>query len=325
LSEALEHIVSFDSRVLRTLRALFLEPGELSRAFHQGYTQRYVPAVRLYFFVSLIFFLTLSATHIAIFQLELTPVSARYITDAKGQVLQQKDGATKVVPGLKADQNGIVHAGEDWEGQAQSLLGKKADGSEVGSVDVDTRFFAPVTSADPRKSALARSILDKDYERMLVDPSGAPRVKLAFGRDPKHIMETLASDPAAINHPLMEWIPRVLFILLPAFALLLMIFYWRQRAAFYFVDHLVFTLNVFSFGFAAILLGMGLARFISGGNAVFLVSCAIFLHLLVAMKRFYGQGWGWTAVKFALVSLSYGIFFFGPAVVGVFLASVLSV
>ena len=70
LHDLLTDIASFDSRVLRTIRALFLQPGELPVAFREGRTQRYVPPIRLYLFVSLIFFLFLSVTNIAIFQLE---------------------------------------------------------------------------------------------------------------------------------------------------------------------------------------------------------------------------------------------------------------
>ena len=55
----IEDIVSFDSRILRTARALLFQPGELPRAFREGRTRRYVPAMRLYFFVSLIFFVIL--------------------------------------------------------------------------------------------------------------------------------------------------------------------------------------------------------------------------------------------------------------------------
>jgi len=325
ISEALEHIVSFDSRVLRTVRALFLAPGELSLAFHQGRTQRYVPAVRLYFFVSLIFFLTLSATHTAIFQMEWAPVTVRYFGDGNGKVLKEKNGETEVLRGVKADKNGVVSKDIGWDGDAVSLLGTKADGHPVTGLDLQPHFFAPVSSADPKRSAVARSILDKNYEEIMVDPAGQQRVKLWLGRDPKRILETLASNPAAINGPLMEWIPRVLFLLLPAFALLLTVFYWRQKAGFYFVDHLVFSLNVFSFGFATILLGIGLARFIDGGNAVFITILVIFIHILLAMKRFYRQGWGWTVAKFALVTFSYGVVFLGPALVGIFLISFLNV
>jgi hypothetical protein len=73
LRDLIQDIASFDSRVLRTIGALFLRPGELTAAFREGRTQRYVPPIRLYLFISLIFFLFLSVSNIAIVQLEVGP------------------------------------------------------------------------------------------------------------------------------------------------------------------------------------------------------------------------------------------------------------
>ena len=55
LHDFVKDIASFDSRILRTARALLFKPGELPLAFREGRTQPYVPAVRLYLFVSLLF------------------------------------------------------------------------------------------------------------------------------------------------------------------------------------------------------------------------------------------------------------------------------
>ncbi len=69
-------LINFASRILRTARALLFEPGELPKAFREGRTVPYVPSIRLYLFVSLIFFVALSLTGIAIVQLQVkaTPV-----------------------------------------------------------------------------------------------------------------------------------------------------------------------------------------------------------------------------------------------------------
>src|SRR5690348_14116488 len=65
----IEDIASFDSRIMRTGWALLARPGELASAFREGRTQRYLPALRLYLFVSLIFFVVLSTTNLALVQL----------------------------------------------------------------------------------------------------------------------------------------------------------------------------------------------------------------------------------------------------------------
>jgi hypothetical protein len=139
------------------------------------------------------------------------------------------------------------------------------------------------------------------------------------------MLRTLAVNPTAINGPLTEWIPRVLFVLLPVFAVVLALFYWRQRNDYYFVDHLVFSLNMHSFAFAMILVAVILGRVITGGAAAEIALLAIAFYLFLAMKRFYRQGWVWTAVKFALVSFVYGAFFLAPALLGILLASLLNI
>jgi hypothetical protein len=279
LYDLITDIASFDSRILRTVRALFLKPGELSTAFREGRTQRYVPPIRLYLFVSLIFFLFLSTTNIAIVQLELAAATG-----------------------------------------PQAAAGKDTNASPGGNggLDVKPHFFSPVLTARPPLSTDMKRVIDRD------------RASLAKAADPDksrrliQMMEALASEPAAINRPLTDWIPRVLFILLPAFALVLALFYWRQRKEVFFVDHLVFSLGIHSFVFATILIAIILAQFLDRGLVLLATLGVNWLYLILAMKRFYRQGWGWTLGKFFLVSTVYGIVFLLPAVGGIFAVSLLN-
>ena len=320
LHDLIADIASFDSRILRTLRALFFQPGELALAFRQGRTQRYVPPIRLYLFTSLIFFLTLSLAHIAIFQLQLTVSTKRYVTNASGQVLEVKDGATTVLPGVKADTSGKVIADPR---ENHPLIGQKVDGRSVPDVSAAPLFFAPKREANPAAAPGVQKFLE--LEGLNPGQPGASKLKLAGNRDPRRMLETLATDPAAINGPLTEWITRMLFVLLPVYALVLAILYWRQRSQFYFVDHLVFSLNAFSFIFAVSLMAIIAAQFGAGGTVASLSLGAVWLYFLLAMKRFYGQSWGWTVGKFLLTSLLFGVFALGPALTGVFVAALLNI
>ncbi len=60
---AAEDLTHADSRVWRTLNALLLRPGYLTREFLNGRRARYLPPVRLYLVISVMFFLWASATH----------------------------------------------------------------------------------------------------------------------------------------------------------------------------------------------------------------------------------------------------------------------
>ena len=60
---AAEDLTHADSRLWRTLGALLLRPGYLTRQFLEGRRARYLPPVRLYLVISVLFFLWASATH----------------------------------------------------------------------------------------------------------------------------------------------------------------------------------------------------------------------------------------------------------------------
>src|SRR5215469_10963942 len=61
--EATEDLTHTDSRLWRTLGALLFRPGYLTREFLAGRRARYLPPVRLYLVISVLFFLWASATH----------------------------------------------------------------------------------------------------------------------------------------------------------------------------------------------------------------------------------------------------------------------
>ena len=63
LQEATEDLTHADSRLWRTLGALLFRPGFLTREFLDGRRARYLPPVRLYLVLSVLFFMWASVTH----------------------------------------------------------------------------------------------------------------------------------------------------------------------------------------------------------------------------------------------------------------------
>lgn len=60
VAEAVESLTHADSRLWRTLAALLLRPGFLTREFFAGRRVRYLPPVRLYLVISVLFFVVAS-------------------------------------------------------------------------------------------------------------------------------------------------------------------------------------------------------------------------------------------------------------------------
>lgn len=300
LHHFLGELGSFDSRVLRTAIALLVRPGELPLSFHQGRTRPYMPAVRLYLFVSLLFFLTLSLTGIALFQIELREVPNAYTVRAL------PNGGIVVVS------NG--HAGSPIPAAVTHKISDKSLSPGVHSgLNTQLHFFSPIGRFHQQLTPEAWADLAKIKADVLHAVGNNPHGWMA--RNALATIEKLARDPAALNGPLTTWIPRVFFLLLPLFAILLAIFYLRQRKKFYFVDHLVFSLSVHSFVFAILIVAIGAAQVLAGGSVAKLFFLVIAVYLFVALKRFYGQGWVITGFKFAALSFVYVVFFLVPALV----------
>ena len=313
--DLISDIASFDSRILRTAKALLFQPGELPRAFHEGRTRPYVPALRLYFFVSLVFFLILGGFNIAIMQLQVVATPLKVTYDANGKAYIHNPAYDPSDP----DQRNLPKL---------IPLPRQEANDRAGHYNFSTRvyFFAPIGAHRSTLPPDALARLDRARSRVdsalagQTDAKKKARARAARGWIDKHVfggMARLAANPAALNEPLTTWIPRILFLLLPLYALLLAAFYWRQRKKFYLVDHLTFSLSVHTFTFVALIVAAGLAQVLSGGLVFWFFLGSIGIYVLLSIRRFYRQSWFWSVVKTLCISGIYTILFLLPALGGI--------
>jgi len=314
-------LVNFDSRILRTARALLLAPGELPTAFREGRTQPYVPPIRLYFFVTLVFFVLLSIDNIAILQIEVsaTPVPVTWIKGnpfVPNSAYQHVSKAAQLE--MKEDNDPDVRK---YTSPLVPISREKAL-RPGGVFDYSTQmhYFAPIGNYHSKLTQMQR-------DRLLLNDlsdSKDPKERKAFGWLKTNIngfIARIAADPAALNEPLTTWIPRALFLLLPLYALLVGLFHVRRRKNYFLVDHLVFSLSVHTFAFVVLTVAVLLSQILAGEIILWLVFGTIAVYIFVAMKQFYRQGWFLTAVKFVCISGTYVVFFLLPAVAAVFILS----
>lgn len=316
-----EDIASFDSRIMRTGWALVLRPGELASAFREGRTQRYLPALRLYLFVSLIFFLVLGATNLALMQLVVVATPTK-ITWINGQAYvpnpayDKDDSDTHFMPKMmKMDNKKALKPGGHYEYSSKVY------------------FFAPIGAYHVNLPAEARQRLkeasvDIEIGDKPKTPEKAKAVEKTKSWIEQHVfdgLQRLAADPAALNGPMTTWVPRILFLLMPLYAIWLALFYVRQRKQFFFVDHLIFSLTIHTFGFVLLLAAAGAAQLLPGETVAWGTLAIAGVYGLIATRNFYRQNWFWTAVKFASVSFFYVCFCVMPAFGAVMALSFLNV
>ncbi len=108
-------------------------------------------------------------------------------------------------------------------------------------------------------------------------------------------------------------LPKMMFALLPLFALLLKMTYWRSKRLY--VEHLIFSLHSHAFAFALLTVPILLSRFApntSGWDTIKgVVTAVVFVllpvYLFVALRRVYGQGRGKTFLKINWIAFNYFI------------------
>ena len=122
-------------------------------------------------------------------------------------------------------------------------------------------------------------------------------INMSFGDSPKAKGRAAAfeagarravADPQAFKEHLLHWGSRVMFLLLPAFAGLLMLFFRGSRR--FFVEHVVFSLHFHSFAFGLFLVEWlgGLAPWgaVKVGSDLLIFGLPVYLG--IALKRVYG-------------------------------------
>lgn len=119
--------------------------------------------------------------------------------------------------------------------------------------------------------------------------------------------ELAENDPEGFDRFFIDRLSKSLIVLVPIVALLLQFLYWKPR----YVAHLVFSLNLHSFSFFALVLGalvdgaigMTVAGEGTTGNNV--ATVAIVVYAFLALRRVYGQGRIATGFKLVVLLLGY--------------------
>lgn len=248
----------FDSRIGRTLGLLLFRPGRLTRNYLAGQRQRYIPPVRMYLFLSIIFFLVVG----------LMPVKVQ----------------------------DVVHINEPGQGPAPATATQLA--AVMATIRKGVARKQPPSAATDLGSTIKRRIAESAQ-------TAAPAASASPGPMGRWFV---ARFKAAKANPGEFWrqfrgnMPKVLFFLIPVFALLLKVFYFLRKR--YYSEHLIFALHYHSVLFLNLLLVVGLvalariAPAVLGATARWAgVALGIWsvLYLVPAMKTAYGDGW-WGAI-----------------------------
>ena len=298
----------FDSRFFKTVLPLIFLPGNLTKSYNEGRQRSQFHPIRLYLFSSFVyFFLFFTFTNIHDKSENSGKQSGSSAKQDTTQVAENKSG--KIIPADTADK------GSDKSQTRQAVISAlHIDTTHLAdSQDSSRRFGLDFHSSDARlDSMLAYGISPEQYKNYQQTLSKEKRDgflrRIVTIRILKINLEGAKNQQEFFNklaEVFLHNIPKMLFFLLPVFALLLKLLYIRRKQ-FYYVDHAILSLHYFSLIFLLLIFSQYILDAIFG-TSIFatLAVLWIFLYLLLAMKKLYGQSWRKTIVKYILLGLMF--------------------
>lgn len=275
--EFVEHHLLLDSKMLRTGYALVLKPGRLTRAYLEGRRARYVSPFKLYLFMSLIFFVALFYSGLAVFQVT-------------GRI-----DVPSFVPDFAATDGGKSFSDAIDRAKKAGTWADSASQAELDATSGKARFFEPVQEG---------GLQIGDRIRAEVEHGGTSSESVLSKHTGQGLLMAL-EHPRLLNTVLDEWLPRLLVLLLPFVALWLALFAWGRGL--YYVDNLAFALHGQAFAFLLGTLAIAARKWLPSVPIVVPLAAVTLVWTLLAYRHVYRSGWIGTVFKVGFVGTVYAL------------------
>lgn len=302
---------SFDARFFKSFFPLLFKPGYLPERFIQGKRLLYLHPAQMYLFISVVFFFLFSfisrdqvQSIDKVFQKELKlPIVTDSVTH---DLVIDTVNSNKLSKKLK-DNNIITSVGQENIKTFDSLI---KTNNEVNISGVNFGFERKKID-----SLIAINAPDKDvYIAMGMDSDAGSFSRKIYKQILKFYKQR---NGGSILQAFYDTIPIAMFVLLPIFAFILKLLYFKRGN---FSHHLVFSFYFFSFLFMVFSFVV-LVDLIWGflfWLALILIFTTFF-YLLLAVKRFYKQGYFLSFLKSGLATFAFLLFVAPLATVIMFL------
>ena len=312
----LSDLFHFDGMFFSTSRYLLFTPGFLTHEYMRGRRASYLNPIKMYVFISAIFFLFFLTVYKPEVNLDdegnkdltakETMASLRQTRNELDSIVKDKEVpevAKMAVKGKLALVDKNIALLEKDTTHKKELLAEvnKTYVNSVGTLAItDSGDYHSAAQYDSMQQKLPADKRDGWFKRRYEYKNIA--LEEAFRKDSSEAMNNLLET---IEHHF----PQVLFISLPLFALVLQALYVRRKA-FHYGNHLIYTVHLYSAVFIFLFLILVINQI--DGYAYLgwtkWLSVAIFLYTvyytLAGMHSYYEQGWGKTIVKWLILNIA---------------------
>jgi hypothetical protein len=282
---------SYEGKFFRTARYLITKPGFLANEYNAGRRESYYHPARMYVFISFVFFLLLFSL----------PDSEEEYTDQVNKedlTTLNQELKEEGLDSITRDSVRAMVAEAETDSSALVFGTKKSKGKDERK---NLSFSGPGYKSIREYDSVQNTLSEEERDGWFVQKLNRRTAELNDRYKDKS--ESFGED---FKQAFLDNFSKVLFYLLPVFALLLKLFYIRRD--FFYSEHLVFSIYYYNFFYFAASLMLLLNQASWLGWLSTWIGFWIYFYLLFAMKRMYGQPWTKTVVKFILFSFGFMVF-----------------
>ncbi|WP_347926061.1 DUF3667 domain-containing protein [Pontimicrobium sp. SW4] len=288
---------SFDARFFRSFIPLVFKPGILAKRFVSGKRLMYLHPAQMYLFISVVFFF--------LFSFKIREYNANFDKALeKGFEMEKSKDSININP---IDSSAIAKMRKPLEGKNLVPGLSEQEQKEFDSIltaasnpkNLKNNFNFGYDTAK-LDSLIAIDAPEKEQLKAVGMKDDAGFFKKQFFRQ---LIKFHKNKGGGIVQALFDSVPISLFFLLPIFALLLKIFYWRRGR---FAHHLVFSFYYFSFLFTVMCIIFGINYIVEIPDWIdFLVLLSTFFYLVFALRNYYEQGFFISLIKSSMLTFIY--------------------
>lgn len=289
VSHFFQDITHYDSKLLTTLKYLFIYPGLLTKEYIAGKRTSYVNPIRLYVFTSFVFFLMLAMT---------------------GEHGDPYNRQAQVIPKLKLDSMVRQAAG-----LRDSLRRGKVAPEDTAAVRIKADLLTIMGTDSVRNSVRLYDSLQQSLPPHLRKPWWERTIQTRT----LELRDRYGGNMRdALENKVLHNYPKLMFLLLPFFALLLKWFF--PRKSWMYAHHAIFSIHFHTFIFMTGILAV-LINLVLHSNALYVwLMLPLFLYLVFAVRNAYQVQFSTALLKSVGIVAAYAL---GTAMVGVAFVAIL--
>ena len=295
---------SFDARFFKSFIPLMIRPGYLAKKFLEGKRLLFLHPAQMYLFISVIFFFLYSFNvRKTVQEIDQNIKNPNFKIEKSGDSLKLKESSADSV-------------------KLEKLMAPLKETPMLkGMSEEDIERLDSIIKANenkPIKTNLNFGFNDKKIDSLLAINATNEEIykAMGMGNDAGYFTKKFYAQAlklykdrgfGSILQTFYDSVPLAMFFLLPIFAFILKIFYFRKGR---FSHHLVFSFYFFSFLFTvfSILVATNLLWENFPASLTASIVFSTFFYLFIAIKHFYGQGWFLSFFKTNIISFTFLVF-----------------